>query len=118
MQLHLSKGTISTSNTPILCGIFQGKSLVSHLLYIDDLKICAKNNAELECLNALVKAFSEEIGMPYGLDKCAILIVSKGEPTTSDILPGIPKLDKTNRRLRNWPPKHTSQGSAKSQPWA
>eukprot|EP00957_Ditylum_brightwellii_P186345 14188111-Ditylum_brightwellii.AAC.1 len=72
------------------------KSLVSHLLYINDLKIYAKNNEELERLNALVKAFSKEIGMTYSLDKCAVLTVGKEKPITSDILPEIPKVDETN----------------------
>ena len=39
--------------------------------YVDDLKLYAKNDKELEGLLSRVKQFSDDIGMKFGLDKCA-----------------------------------------------
>ena len=38
--------------------------------YVDDLKLYAKNDKELEGLLSRVKQFSDDIGMKFGLDKC------------------------------------------------
>lgn len=42
------------------------------LLYIDDLKIIAKNNEELAHELEVVKAFSGDIQVEFGIEKCAI----------------------------------------------
>ena len=47
-----------------------GKS-INHLFYMDDLKLFARNDNELTVLLATVKNFSDDIGMKFGLDKCA-----------------------------------------------
>ena len=44
---------------------------INHLFYMDDLKHYAQNDGELEGLSKTVKAFSDDIGMEFGLDKCA-----------------------------------------------
>ena len=44
---------------------------INHLFYMDDLKIYAKDDTELEKLLHTVKAFSDEIEMELGLDKFA-----------------------------------------------
>ena len=38
---------------------------------MDDLKIYAKDDIEMEKLLQTAKTFSDEIGMEFGLDKCA-----------------------------------------------
>lgn len=38
---------------------------------MDDLKLFARNDDELEGLFQIVKSFSDDSGMSYGLDKCA-----------------------------------------------
>ena len=38
---------------------------------MDDLKLFAKDKNNLEGLLQVVKKFSEDIGMSFGLDKCA-----------------------------------------------
>ena len=47
-----------------------GKS-INHLFYMDDLKLFARNDIELTGLLDTVKHFSDDIGMHFGLDKCA-----------------------------------------------
>jgi hypothetical protein len=42
---------------------------ISHLLYMDDLKIYAANDTQLKHMINIVHKFSEDIGMTFGLDK-------------------------------------------------
>ena len=66
--------------------------LISHLKYIDDLKVYAKNKDEMKrCIN-LVEMFSRDIKMELGLDKCAIINVVKGEVNNKDFETKIPIL--------------------------
>ena len=100
MILGYSAGSIGTTPNGIKQGIFQGDSLppilfclslaplsnllkatdlgyemeeerFNHLLYMDDLKLYAKNDKQLEGLLTTVKKFSDDIQMQFGLDKCA-----------------------------------------------
>lgn len=59
--------------------LMRNKSKVNHLLYMDDLKIYAKNSMELESLINTVRIFSGDIGMEFGLQKCAILVMKRGK---------------------------------------
>ena len=56
----------------------QGRK-VNHLLYMDDLKLYGKNKAELESLVQTVKIFTDDIGMRFGLSKCATLVMKRGK---------------------------------------
>eukprot|EP00957_Ditylum_brightwellii_P102716 7828056-Ditylum_brightwellii.AAC.1 len=47
----------------------------------------------MERYMALICCFSDDIGMVFGLSKCAVLSVCKGEVVPSKILPDIPQLD-------------------------
>ena len=44
---------------------------INHLFYMDDLKLFAKNDQQLQGLLNIVKQFSDNIRMEFGLDKCA-----------------------------------------------
>ena len=48
---------------------------------MDDLKPYAKSDKELEGLISTVKQFSDDIGMEFGLDKCAKATLIKGKLT-------------------------------------
>ena len=48
------------------------RQLISHLLYMDDLKLYGRNPDQLDGLLHTVRAFSDDIRMKFGLDKCAI----------------------------------------------
>ena len=57
---------------------------INHLLYMDDLKLYAKNEKELDSLVQTVKVFSKDIGMDFGVEKSAMLVMKRGKKTTSD----------------------------------
>ena len=57
------------------------KKPINRLFYMDDLKLYAKNDKESEGLLSTVKQFSDDIGMEFGLDKCAKATFIKGKLT-------------------------------------
>ena len=98
MLVNHTKGSMKCDKININCGIFQEDSLfqllfclslipltnelnntkcgyeiyekaINYLFYMDDLKLYAKNDKELEGLLSTVKQFSDDIGMEFGLDK-------------------------------------------------
>ena len=54
------------------------RSIVSHLLFMDDIKLYANNVNQLRNLLEIVSTFSNDIKMSFGLDKCKILNITKG----------------------------------------
>ena len=55
-----------------------GGKTINHLIFMDDIKLYGKSEKELEALVELVRVFSRDIGMEFGLDKCAVLSIRKG----------------------------------------
>ena len=48
-----------------------GENKINHLFYMNDLKLYGKNDKGLDGLLCTVKKFNDDIGMKFGLDKCA-----------------------------------------------
>ena len=48
---------------------------VNYLMYMDDIKLFAKNEKELETLIHTVRIYSRDIGMEFGIEKCAMLVM-------------------------------------------
>jgi hypothetical protein len=55
------------------------KTKISHLLYMDDLKLIAKSEEELRKLVYTVKIFSDDILMEFGLEICAKITFKTGK---------------------------------------
>ena len=55
-----------------------GGGLLNHLLFMDDLKVYGKSEREMEALVELVRVYSNDIGMEFGIDKCAVLVIKRG----------------------------------------
>ena len=58
-------------------------SLANHLLFMDDLKLFTGNDNQLNQLLTIVKMFSDDIRMSFGLDKCNKLTIKRGEVVES-----------------------------------
>ena len=73
-------------------GYFVGKSnspdsLVNHLLFMDDLKLYASNDNQLNTLINITKLFSDDIRMSFGFDKCNKITIKRGYlQQTGDII--------------------------------
>ena len=53
--------------------------LISHLLFMDDLKLYASNDNQLHSLLETVRVFSTDVGVKFGLDKCRKSPILKGK---------------------------------------
>lgn len=51
----------------------------NHLMFMDDLKLFAKNNDQICSLVNTVRILSEDIEMEFGLSKCETLITKRGK---------------------------------------
>ena len=56
---------------------FKSGTTFNHLLYMDDIKLYAKNEQDIDSLIHLTRVFSSDIGMKFGLAKCERLIVNR-----------------------------------------
>ena len=57
---------------------------ISHLMYMNDIKLFAKNEKELGSLIHAVRIYSQDIGMEFGIEKCAMLVMKSGKRHTTD----------------------------------
>ena len=60
------------------------KEKINLLLFMDDLKLYAKNEKGLDSLVQTVRIFSDDIGMEFGIDTCATLVLKRGKLTKFD----------------------------------
>ena len=58
--------------------------VLNHLLFMDDLKLFGKSEKEVNDLVDLVRVYSADIGMEFGIDKCAVLVMENGVRVRSD----------------------------------
>ena len=57
---------------------------INHLMYMDDIKLFAKNEKELETLMHTVRIYSQDIGMEFGIEKCTLLVMRSGKRHLTD----------------------------------
>ena len=57
----------------------ESKEKINHLLFMDDLKLYSRSEKGLDSLVQTVHVFSEDIGMEFGIEKCATLVMEKGK---------------------------------------
>ena len=57
---------------------FQKTKKINHLLFMDDLKLYSRSEKGLNSLVQTVRVFSDDIGMEFGIGKCAMLVIEKG----------------------------------------
>ena len=51
---------------------------------MDNMKLYASNEKSLEVLTQTMRVFSNDIGMKFGVEKCAVLTMKKGNMANSD----------------------------------
>ena len=62
----------------------KSKRMVNHLIYMDDIKLYAKSENQIDSLIRTVQTFSDDIGMKFGFEKCARLITKRGKITKTE----------------------------------
>ena len=68
---------------------------ISHLLYMDDLKLIATSEEEVQKQIQTVKTFSDDINIEFGLEKYAKITFGRGKVTQSQNL-----VIETNREIQ------------------
>ena len=53
-------------------------------MYMDNIKLFAKNEKELETLIHAVRIYSQDIGMEFGIEKCTLLVMKSGKRHLTD----------------------------------
>ena len=57
---------------------------INHLMYMDDIKLFAKNEKELEAHIHAVRTYNQDIGMEFGIEKCTMLVMKSGKRHMTD----------------------------------
>ena len=57
----------------------ESKEKINYHLFMDDLKLYSRSEKRLDSLVQTVRVFSEDIGMKFGIGKCAMLVMKKGK---------------------------------------
>ena len=76
--------TLVLRQTKISHELEKGGKKINHLLFMDDLKLFAKNEDQIDNLVNTVRIFSEDIKMEFGLPKCGVLIMKRGKVVKSE----------------------------------
>ena len=76
--------TLVLRKTNIFYEVRKKGERINHLLFMDDLKLFAKNVDQIDSLVNTVRIFSEDIKMEFGLSKCGVLIMKRGKVVESD----------------------------------
>ena len=64
---------------------FKGcETLINHLFFMGDLKLYGKTEKELNELLSIVNKFSNDIGMKFGFEKCAMVVLKAGVRVRSE----------------------------------
>ena len=53
------------------------KEKINHLLFMDHLRLYSRNEKELDSLVQTIRIFSEDVGMEFGIEKCAVLVIEE-----------------------------------------
>ena len=69
-------------------------------MYMDDIKLFAKNEKELETLIHTVRIYSQDIGMEFSIEKCALLVMKSGKRHLTDGIE-LPNQDKIRTLAEN-----------------
>ena len=76
-----------------------GKGMINHLLFMDDLKKpYGKNENQVDSLVPSVRIVAEDMSTEFGIPKCAILLMKRGKVFQSEeiMLPGNKKMRSLN----------------------
>ena len=76
--------TLMVRKTNIFHEVRKKREKINHLLFMDDLKLFAKNVDQIDSLVNIVRISSEHIKMEFDLSKCAVLIMKRGKVVGSD----------------------------------
>ena len=69
-------------------------------MYVDDIKLFAKNENELATVIHTIRIYSRDIGMEFGREKCAMLVMKSSKQQLTDGME-LPNQDKIKTLAEN-----------------
>ena len=82
-----------------LKNLTKSQEKINHLMYMDGIKLFAKNEKELQTLIQTIRIYSQDIGMEFGIEKCATLIIRGKRQMREGIeLPNQEKSERSEKR--------------------
>ena len=57
----------------------ESKEKINHYLFMNDLKLYSRSKKGWDLLVQTIQVFSKDIGMEFGIEKCAMLVIEKGK---------------------------------------
>ena len=57
----------------------ESQEKINHLMYMDVIKLFTKKEKELETLIQTVRIYRQDVGMEFGIEKCAMLVIKGGK---------------------------------------
>ena len=82
--LHLIPLTAILRKSESTYHFSSNKGKTNHVLFMDDLKLYAENEKSLESLVNTVQIFNDDIGMEFGINKCATLVLKREKTAKFD----------------------------------
>ena len=64
--------------------VSRSQEKINYLMYMENIKLFAKNEKELETLIHAVRIYSQDIGMEFSVEKCAMLVMKSGKRHMTD----------------------------------
>ena len=61
----------------------KSRKKINSLVDIDDIKLFAKNEREMEILIQTIRIYSQDVGIDFGIEKCTMLIIKSGKGETT-----------------------------------
>ena len=62
----------------------QEEGKITQLLFMDGLRLYGRNEMEINSLVHTVRVFSSDIGMDFGVKKCAMMVMKRGKLDKSE----------------------------------
>lgn len=82
LALNPISAALNRTGSGYQCGSTPNTVLISHLYYMDDLKLFAANTHQLSSMVCIVESMGADIGMQFNAAKCNWLEIKHGKPTT------------------------------------
>ena len=70
---------------------------INHLMHMDDIKLFAENENELETLTQAVRIYGQDIEIEFSMEKCTLLLIRSGK---QQMMEGIELQKKKKKKTR------------------
>ena len=77
--LALTPLSLNLRKSKVAYEFSESKEKINYLFFTDDLKLYSRSEKGLDSLVQTIRVLNEDIGMEFGIEKCAVLVMEKGK---------------------------------------